>query len=212
MPSKESDSAPLLPYQGELLAGVDEVGRGPLVGDVVAAAVILDPQRPIAGLADSKKLSEKKRLQLCDAIYSRATSVAVGRASAKEIDAINILQASLLAMRRAVEALSIAPEYVAVDGNRLPRWRYAAQAVVKGDQRLACISAASIVAKVLRDRDMCELAARYPQYGFERHKGYPTAVHRAALIEHGVTPQHRRSFAPVQALLGGELDSELGVS
>jgi ribonuclease HII len=183
------------------LAGVDEVGRGPLAGDVVAAAVILDPARPIEGLRDSKKLSEARREALADLIRERALAWSVARATVAEIDALNILQASLLAMKRAVEALSTQPAYVLVDGNRLPRWRYPSEPVVKGDDRVPAIAAASILAKVQRDRELIALDAEYPGYGFAAHKGYPTATHLAALRELGVTPVHRRSFAPVRALL-----------
>lgn len=184
-----------------VLAGVDEAGRGPLVGDVVAAAVILDPARPISGLADSKKLSERRREQLAGQVREQAMAFAIGRASAEEIDRINILQASLLAMQRAVEGLGLVPEWVLVDGNRLPRWSYRADAVVKGDARVPAISAASILAKVARDADMYALDCEYPQYGFARHKGYPTRDHLAALQRHGATPLHRKSFAPVHAVL-----------
>lgn len=188
-------------YSGTLLAGVDEVGRGPLAGDVVAAAVILNPDRPIEGLADSKKISEKTRLRVYDDIYTNALAVSVGRANVEEIDELNILWASMLAMKRAVETLSVPPEYVVVDGNRIPQWTYRAQAIVKGDQHVACISAASIVAKVTRDAEMVALAKQYPEYGFAQHKGYPTLAHKQALRDHGVTDQHRRTFAPVRALL-----------
>ena len=188
-------------YKGLLLAGVDEVGRGPLIGDVVTAAVILDPARPIAGLADSKKLTEKKREALCLEIKEKALCWAIARATPAEIDSLNILQASLLAMKRAVEQLSTQPEYVLVDGNRLPRWHYCAEAVVKGDSRVAAISAASILAKVQRDSEMASLDERYPGYGFAQHKGYPTAKHFAALHKLGITPLHRRSYAPVAAIL-----------
>ena len=193
--------SPDIPYMGHLLAGVDEAGRGPLAGDVVAAAVILDPLRPIAGLADSKKLTEKKREVLFDQIHQQALAVAIGRANVKEIDQLNILWASMLAMHRAVDALAIRPEFVVVDGNRLPKWDYSGQAVVKGDQRMSCISAASIIAKVTRDRDMSDLASVYPDYGFNQHKGYPTALHKAALARYGATDQHRKTFAPVKAVL-----------
>lgn len=189
------DSWPLL------TAGVDEVGRGPLAGDVVACAVILDPERPIAGLNDSKKLSEKKREQLAAQIEELALSYCVARATVAEIDEINILQASMLAMRRAVEGLSRQPELVLVDGNRLPRWPYRSEAIVKGDGRVEAIAAASILAKVTRDRELVELDEQYPQYGFAGHKGYPTRQHLDALREHGVTPWHRRSFAPVREIL-----------
>lgn len=188
-------------YSGVLLAGVDEVGRGPLAGDVVTAAVILDPARPITGLADSKKLTEKRREALFDEICDKALSWAIGRATPAEIDTLNILQASLLAMWRAVESLALQPEYVLVDGNRLPRWPYRAEAVIKGDSRVPVISAASILAKVQRDREMVLLDQRYPGYGFAEHKGYGTATHLAALQRHGVTPLHRRSYAPVARLL-----------
>ncbi|AOS98505.1 Ribonuclease HII [Microbulbifer aggregans] len=188
------------PYEGNLLAGVDEVGRGPLAGDVVAAAVILDPARPIEGLADSKKLTEKKRERLFDEIRERALSFAIARATVEEIDRLNILQASLLAMRRAVEQLSVQPEFVLVDGNRKPDWSYACDTVVKGDGRVAAIGAASILAKVTRDREMVELDTRYPGYGLAGHKGYPTKAHMAALERLGPSPIHRQSFAPVKQL------------
>lgn len=188
-------------YQGLLLAGVDEVGRGPLIGDVVTAAVILDPSKPIAGLADSKKLSEKKRADLALQIKERALCWAIGRASPVEIDELNILQASLLAMQRAVDALAVKPEYVLVDGNKLPRWQYASEAVVKGDSRSPVISAASILAKVQRDLEIIELDAQFPGYGLADHKGYPTAVHLAAIQCLGVTPHHRKSYKPVAQVL-----------
>lgn len=188
-------------YRGYLFAGCDEVGRGPLAGDVVAAAVILDPHQPIEGLDDSKKLSEKKRELLFDEIQRKAKSWCVARASVAEIDAINILQASLLAMTRAVQGLSIQPEHVLVDGNKLPRWNYSAEAVVKGDSRVAAISAASILAKVTRDREMILLDKTYPGYGFAEHKGYPTKVHMDALERLGITPIHRTSYAPVKSRL-----------
>lgn len=185
-------------YDGRLLAGVDEVGRGPLIGAVVTAAVILDPDRPILGLADSKKLSEKKRLALYDEILEKATAWCIGRCEAHEIDRLNIYQATMLAMERAVDGLPVAPEYVLVDGNRCPNWRWPSEPVVKGDSRVAEISAASILAKVTRDREMEELEERYPGYELARHKGYPTPVHMEALNRLGVTPEHRRSFRPVQ--------------
>ena len=188
-------------YDGVDYAGVDEVGRGPLAGDVVAAAVILDPEQPIEGLRDSKKLTHTRREQLALLIKDRALGWSVARASVAEIDQINILQASLLAMKRAVTALSPQPGFVLVDGNRLPQWSYAAQAVVKGDDRVSAIAAASILAKVQRDQELVELDAIYPGYGFARHKGYPTAVHLKALRVLGVTPVHRRSFSPVKNLL-----------
>ncbi|MEE4146007.1 MAG: ribonuclease HII [Halieaceae bacterium] len=188
-------------YCGPGLAGVDEVGRGPLAGDVVAAAVMLDPARPIAGLRDSKKLSPRRREELARVIKERALAWSVARASVAEIDELNILQASLLAMHRAVRALQPQPAYVLVDGNRLPRWEYAAEPVVKGDDRVPAIAAASILAKVQRDLELVELERQYPGYGFAAHKGYPTAAHLSALQTLGVTPVHRRSFGPVRALL-----------
>lgn len=184
-------------------AGVDEVGRGPLAGDVVAAAVILDPDNPIAGLRDSKRLSAAKRVELDMIIKDKALAWSVARATVAEIDELNILQASLLAMHRAVSGLNPQPGYVLVDGNRLPRWSYAAEAVVKGDDRVPAISAASILAKVQRDGELIDLDGQYPGYGFASHKGYPTALHLEALRELGVTPVHRRSFAPVKNLLAG---------
>jgi len=184
-----------------LVAGVDEVGRGPLAGPVVAAAVILDPARPIDGLADSKKLTERRREALDELIRERALAWAIGRAEVAEIDDINILQASLLAMQRAVAELAHPPGMVLIDGNRCPILACPARAIVGGDGTEPAISAASIIAKVARDREMTELAARYPEYGFANHKGYPTAAHLKALSQHGVTPIHRRSFAPVRKLL-----------
>ena len=188
-------------FEGPGLAGVDEVGRGPLAGDVVAAAVILDPGQPIEGLRDSKKLTEARREALAVQIREHAVAWAVARASVAEIDKLNILHASMLAMKRAVEALTPQPGYVLVDGNRLPVWQYASEPVVKGDDRVPAIAAASILAKVQRDNELVTLEQRYPGYGFAKHKGYPTAAHLAALRELGVTPVHRRSFAPVRELL-----------
>jgi len=185
-----------------LIAGVDEAGRGPLAGSVVAAAVILDPQNPIVGLTDSKKLSEKKRIALEIEIRQNALSFAVAEATVEEIDDINILHASMLAMRRAVLALDVLPQLVQVDGNREPDLPdYEVEAIVKGDLTEACISAASILAKQHRDRQMVELDQQYPQYQFARHKGYPTKLHRELLQQHGVSPVHRRSFRPVYELL-----------
>lgn len=186
-------------YQGLFCAGCDEVGRGPLAGDVVAAAVILDPSNPIEGLDDSKKLTEKKREQLFVEIQQKSKSWCIARASVTEIDKLNILQASLLAMTRAVQGLHIQPEHVLVDGNKLPKWNYSAEAVVKGDSRVAAISAASILAKVTRDREMIELDKIYPGYGFADHKGYPTKIHMDALDKLGITSIHRTSYAPVRA-------------
>lgn len=188
-------------YQGVLAAGVDEVGRGPLAGDVVAAAVILDPKNPIEGLNDSKKLTEKRRDVLFEEIRNKAISWSVARADVSEIDSLNILHASMLAMKRAVETLAVTPEHVLVDGNRLPDWSYPAEAVVKGDSRVQAIAAASILAKVTRDREMIALDQTYPGYGFAGHKGYPTKVHMEALDQLGPTPIHRRSFGPVREKL-----------
>ena len=184
------------------IAGVDEVGRGPLVGAVVTAAVILDPANPIEGLTDSKKLSEKKRNLLFDEIKEKALAWSLGRCEPEEIDQLNILQATMVAMQRAVAGLSVQPDFVLVDGNRIPELPMAAQAVVKGDLRVAEISAASILAKVTRDREMEALDAEYPQYGFAKHKGYPTKAHFEALAEHGAIEQHRKSFKPVKRILG----------
>ncbi len=184
-----------------LLAGVDEVGRGPLVGAVVTAAVILDPRRPILGLNDSKKLSASQREHLADQIRERALAWALGRAEPAEIDQINILQATMLAMQRAVAALPITPTSVLIDGNRCPALPMPAQAVVKGDATVPAISAASILAKVARDAEMQALELQHPGYGFAKHKGYPTPAHLEALQRLGPLPEHRRSFAPVRALL-----------
>lgn len=191
----------LLPPEG-LACGVDEAGRGPLAGPVVAAAVILDPARPIAGLNDSKKLSAKRRTALAVEIRSQALAWAIAEASVEEIDRINILQASLLAMQRAVDALGVQPSQALIDGNRCPQLSCPAQAIIGGDGLVASIAAASILAKTHRDAGMLELHAIYPQYGFDRHMGYTTAVHLKALAEHGVSPVHRRSYAPVAKLIG----------
>lgn len=188
-------------YQGLFGAGVDEVGRGPLAGDVVTAAVILDPDNPIEGLNDSKKLTEKRRDSLFDEIQEKAKSFCIARCSIAEIDELNILQASLLAMKRAVEGLHIQPEHVWVDGNKIPQWHYQAEAVVKGDARVTAIGAASILAKVTRDREMVEMDKLYPGYGFAGHKGYPTKVHMEALDKLGPCPIHRTSYGPVKAKL-----------
>lgn len=185
----------------ELIAGVDEAGRGPLVGAVVAGAVILNPDKPVAGLADSKKLTEKKREALAIEIKESALSWSVVSISAEEIDEINILQATMKAMRMAVEKLDVQPVKVLVDGNRCPEIAIECEAIVKGDDKVQAISAASILAKVERDRQMFSLHNEYPQYGFDRHKGYGTKVHVAALQEHGACPQHRKSFSPVKKVL-----------
>lgn len=180
-----------------VVAGVDEVGRGPLIGDVVTAAVILDPSKPIVGLNDSKKLSEKRRNALYQQIMDNALSVSIGRASPLEIDELNILHATMLAMQRAVAGLAILPERVLVDGNRVPHFGIASHAIIKGDGLVAAISAASIIAKVTRDAEMDVLDIQYPQYGFAKHKGYPTKAHFEALALYGVLPEHRKSFKPV---------------
>ncbi len=183
-----------------LICGVDEAGRGPLAGPVVAAAVILDPQQPIAGLNDSKKLTAACRAALAVEIREKALAWALAEASALEIDRINILQASLLAMQRAVSGLSLMPQKALVDGNKCPVLACPVEAIVGGDGKVAAIAAASILAKTVRDALMQELHVRYPQYGFDRHKGYPTAFHLAALRAHGITPEHRKSYGPVAQL------------
>jgi ribonuclease HII len=184
-----------------MICGVDEAGRGPLAGPVVAAAVILDPNRPITGLADSKKLSAARRERLAKEIREKALAWAVAEASVEEIDTINILQATLLAMQRAVAGLSMLPSEVLIDGNRCPDLALPMRAIIGGDATVAEISAASILAKTTRDAGMLILHECYPQYGFDRHKGYGTAIHMAALCAHGATPHHRRSFAPVRDVL-----------
>jgi ribonuclease HII len=185
----------------QLIAGVDEAGRGPLAGPVIAAAVILDADQPIEGLTDSKQLSESRREELAGIIKQHAVAWAVGRAEVEEIDALNILQASLLAMQRAVEGLSVAPQHVMVDGNRCPKFPCPASAIVKGDSLVPAISAASIIAKVTRDREMLQLDQQYPGYGLQGHKGYPTKKHLEALARLGVSPIHRRTFGPVKKML-----------
>ncbi|SDN48598.1 ribonuclease HII [Vreelandella arcis] len=199
---KTTNFPPLqIDYRGARLAGVDEVGRGPLIGSVVAAAVILDPAKPIEGLTDSKKLTARKREALDSQIRERVLAFAVAEASAAEVDQFNIYHATHLAMRRAIDALVPAAEYLLVDGNRLPGHSLPGQAVVKGDARHPAIAAASILAKVARDAQMVALDMRYPEYGFARHKGYPTKEHLSALAVHGPLADHRRSFAPVQRQL-----------
>lgn len=180
------------------IAGVDEVGRGPLVGNVVTAAVILDPKQPIQGLTDSKRLSDKKLNALFDEINDKALAVSIGSASPTEIDQLNILHATMLAMQRAVQGLTPQPNYVYIDGNRCPQLNMPSEAVVKGDLRVAEISAASIIAKVTRDREMVALDLQYPEYGFAKHKGYPTKAHFEALEKHGVIAEYRQSFKPVK--------------
>jgi ribonuclease HII len=204
MPSKKflrAEQLGLVFDRPGLVAGVDEAGRGPLAGPVVAAAVILDELAPIKGLNDSKRLTARTRERLFDEIRAKALCCCIAQASVEEIDTLNILQATLLAMRRAVEGLRLLPHKVLVDGNRLPILAMPAEAIVRGDAKVKAISAASILAKVHRDRLCLELHAQHPEYGFDGHKGYPTPAHLAALREHGVCPQHRRSFAPVRALL-----------
>ena len=185
----------------QFIAGVDEVGRGPLAGPVVTAAVILDRSNPIEGLTDSKKLSETQREQLAIEIKEKAICWALGRAEVEEIDRINILQATLLAMQRAIAGLEQKPEFVLVDGNRCPSFHCPAEAIVKGDLRVPEISAASIIAKVSRDNEMAELNLQYPGYGLEKHKGYPTRAHIEAMTNLGVTPIHRRSYGPVRKVM-----------
>ena len=188
-------------YAGEVICGVDEAGRGPLAGPVFAAAVILDPTKPIAGLRDSKKLSPARRDALALIIQRDALAWSIAQCSAAEIDALNILQATMLAMRRAIEGLSVVPTLALIDGNRCPVTKIRTEAIVKGDDKVIEISAASILAKTARDALLLEMHARYPQYAFDQHKGYPTALHLARLRAHGVTPEHRRSYAPVRELL-----------
>jgi ribonuclease HII len=194
--------APLVWDGPGLMAGVDEAGRGPLAGPVVAAAVILDDLQPISGLADSKKLTAKQRERLYELIWAKALCCSVAQASVQEIDSLNILQATLLAMQRAVAGLRLKPHKVLVDGNRLPRLDVLSEAIVGGDAKVAAISAASILAKVHRDRLCQQLHAAHPVYGFDVHKGYGTPTHLAALRTHGPSSEHRRSFAPVRDMLG----------
>jgi ribonuclease HII len=191
----------LFDYAGEIICGVDEAGRGPLAGPVFAAAVILDQRRPIAGLRDSKKLSAASRTHLAGEIKAHALAWAIAECSEEEIDRLNILQASMLAMRRAVEALSLLPTLALIDGNRCPVMTIRSEAIVKGDDKVAAISAASILAKTARDAALLELHSIYPHYAFDQHKGYPTALHLERLALHGVSPVHRKSYAPVQAIL-----------
>lgn len=192
----------------KLICGVDEAGRGPIAGPVVAAAVILDPAQPIDGVTDSKKLSEKKRLRLSEEIKAKALYWAIAQCDMEEIDQLNILHASMLAMSRAVNALAVAPDHVLVDGNRLPNLRVPATAIVKGDASEPCIGAASILAKVERDRQMLAWHETYPVYNFAKHKAYPTAEHLSAIKEHGVSPIHRRSFKPVRAVIEAQQASK----
>jgi ribonuclease HII len=193
----------VIPEQQLIIAGVDEVGRGPLAGPVIAAAVILDVERPVSGLRDSKKLSAKRRQYLSDLIRENCASFAFGRAEVHEIDRINIFHASLLAMQRAVNALEVSPEHVLVDGKYAPELGCKVTTIIGGDDREDAIAAASIIAKVHRDQEMMQLHESYPEYGFARHKGYPTKVHLEAMKQYGVTIHHRRSFRPVKSLLDG---------
>lgn len=197
----ESDLDLFAPEQFSRIAGVDEVGRGCLAGPVVAAAVILDPNRPIKGLRDSKKLSAKKRDELAEEIKEKALAWSVAAMGPEVIDKINILQATLEAMKAAVEKLPVEPDFVQVDGNKLPKWKWLSEAVVKGDDKVEWISAASIIAKTTRDGYMCKIAELYPQYGFEHHVGYGTAEHIKALKAYGPTPIHRKTFAPVREVI-----------
>lgn len=199
----ESDLDLFAPEQFSRIAGVDEVGRGCLAGPVVAAAVILDPNRPIKGLRDSKKLSAKKRDELAEEIKEKALAWSVAAMGPEVIDKINILQATLEAMKAAVEKLPVEPDFVQVDGNKLPKWKWLSEAVVKGDDKVEWISAASIIAKTTRDAYMCKIAKLYPQYGFEHHVGYGTAEHLKALKAYGPTPIHRKTFAPVREVING---------
>lgn len=198
---KMDASLSLFDYAGEVICGVDEAGRGPLAGAVFAAAVILDPSRPIEGLRDSKKLTEARRDALAEQIKSHALAWSIACCTEAEIDEINILQASMLAMRRAIEGLKVQPTLALVDGNRCPVMPLRSEAIVKGDDKVPAISAASILAKTARDASMLALHRQYPDYAFDKHKGYPTALHLERLREHGVTPVHRKSYAPVRAML-----------
>ena len=202
MPKASNQSLPLFDDTDELMCGVDEAGRGPLAGPVFAAAVILDPARPIAGLRDSKKLSEAQRDALAIEIKAKALAWSIAQSSEQEIDTLNILQATMLAMRRAVEGLPTQPTLALIDGNRCPVMAVRAEAIVKGDDKVQAISAASILAKTARDAALQVLHEQYPHYAFDQHKGYPTALHMERLRLHGVSPVHRKSYAPVRALLG----------
>ena len=214
MSKKKINLYPGLPTRGrpftalDIVCGVDEAGRGPLAGPVFAAAVILDPRRPIEGLRDSKKLTAARRDELAPMIREHALAWAIAECSCEEIDSINILQATMLAMRRAVEALQQVPTIALIDGNRCPEMTVRAHAIVKGDDKVNAISAASILAKTARDAALVRLHEQYPQYGFDQHKGYGTALHLERLKQHGPSPAHRRSFAPVRAALVGELTGE----
>jgi ribonuclease HII len=205
---KKNPSLPLFDYAGELICGVDEAGRGPLAGPVFAAAVILDPARPIRGLRDSKKLTEAQRDSLAIRIKTKALAWSVAQCSEAEIDALNILQASMLAMRRAIEGLKLQPTLALIDGNRCPVCSIRTEAIIGGDDKVQAISAASILAKTTRDAALVILHQQYPLYAFDQHKGYPTALHLERLKAHGVSPVHRKTYAPVRALLEPDLDGQ----
>ena len=207
---KDTSSLSLFDYANELVCGVDEAGRGPLAGAVYAAAVILDPCKPIDGLRDSKKLSEARRNALADEIKANALAWSIAHCSESEIDALNILQASMLAMRRAVEGLTVIPTLALIDGNRCPVMPIRSEAIVKGDDKVPSISAASILAKTARDASLMQLHEHYPQYAFDQHKGYPTALHLERLRLHGVSPVHRKSYAPVRDLLSSAARPDAG--
>ena len=194
----------MIAESGDLIAGVDEAGRGPLAGPVVAAAVILDPNNPIEGLRDSKKLSARVRERLADEIKKKALAWSIAHATVEEIDELNILEATMLAMKRAIVGLSVEPNLILVDGNRIPKMNYRINAVVKGDDKVPAISAASILAKTTRDSAMIELDARYPEYGFAKHKGYGVKQHIEAIRRYGILPVHRKSFSPVKEMLAGD--------
>lgn len=198
---QSQENLSLFDYEGEVICGVDEAGRGPLAGPVTAAAVILDPARPITGLRDSKKLSEAQRDALAIEIKEKALAWAIAECSEQEIDTLNILQATMLAMRRAVEALKMTPTLALIDGNRCPVMAVRSEAIVKGDDKVPAISAASILAKTARDHLLAQLHLQYPEYALDQHKGYPTALHLERLKQYGVSPIHRKSYAPVKALL-----------
>lgn len=205
---KNDSSLPLFDYSGEIICGVDEAGRGPLAGAVFAAAVILDPAKPIAGLRDSKKLSEARREALAEQIKADALAWSIAYCTEAEIDEINILQASMLAMRRAVESLKVQPTLALIDGNRCPVMSLRSEAIVKGDDKVPAISAASILAKTARDASLLALHEQYPHYAFDQHKGYPTPLHLERLRLHGVSPVHRKSYSPVRVLLEASLSTD----
>ncbi|HYD81410.1 MAG TPA: ribonuclease HII [Paucimonas sp.] len=204
MAKRQETNLSLFDHEEQVICGVDEAGRGPLAGPVFAAAVILDPDKPIAGLRDSKKLSEAQRDALAAEIKENALAWSIAQCSEQEIDALNILQATMLAMRRAIEGLRVTPTLALIDGNRCPVVGVLTEAIVKGDDKVPAISAASILAKTARDAALMQLHAQYPEYAFDQHKGYPTALHLERLRMHGASPVHRRSYAPVRAVLGSQ--------